>query len=147
MTLAGSRNLLAVVLDTLVPSSAGFPGAGAIALDHVLAVAAGAPEIDALLSGGFAAIEDAARAAGDAGLAPLDQDARERVLRRVEQSHPVFFDALVRHTYDGYYSHPTIVGRLGLEPGPLHPRGHRLAPERPLDLARIAVRGPIYRRA
>ena len=147
MTLAGSRNLLAVVLDTLVPASAGFPGAGAIALDHVLAVAAGAVEIAGLLSGGLAAIEDAARVAGDAGLASLDQDERERVLRRVEQSHPVFFDALVRHTYDGYYSHPTIVARLGLEPGPPHPRGHRLAPERPLDLARITARGPIYRRA
>jgi len=86
VTLAARRNLLAVVLDTLVPASAGFPGAGAIALDHVLAVAAGAPEIDALLSGGLAAIEDAARAAGDAGLAPLDQDRRERVLRGVEQT-------------------------------------------------------------
>ena len=147
MTLAARRNLLAVVLDTLVPASAGFPGAGAIALDHVLAVAAGAPEIDALLSGGLATIEDAARAAGDAGLAPLDQDRRERVLRGVEQSHPVFFDALVHHAYDGYYSHPVIVARLGLEPGPLHPRGHRLAADEPLDLARVTARGPLYRRA
>jgi Gluconate 2-dehydrogenase subunit 3 len=147
VTLAARRDLLAVVLDTLVPASGGFPGAGAIALDHVLVVAAGAPEIDALLSGGLGAIEEAARAASDAGLAPLDQDARERLLRRVEQSHPVFFDALVRHAYDGYYSHPTIVARLGLEPGPVHPRGHRLAGERALDLAHITARGPLYRRA
>ena len=147
MTLAERRDLLAVVLDTLVPASAGFPGAGAIALDHVLAIAAGAPEIDALLSGGLGAIADAARAAGDAGLAALGQDERERVLRRVEQSHPAFFDALVRHAYDGYYSHPTIVARLGLEPGPLHPGGHRVAPDRPLDLTHITARGPLYRRA
>lgn len=147
MTLAARRNLLAVVLDTLVPASGGFPGAGAVALDHVLAIAAGAPETDALLSSGLAAIEDAARAAGDAGLAPLDQDERERVLRGVEQSHPIFFDALVRHTYDGYYSHPTVVARLGLEPGPLHPRGHRLAAEGPLDLTRVRARGPLFRRA
>jgi len=147
VTVAARRNLLAAVLDTLVPASGGFPGAGAIALDHLLTLAAGSPEIDALLSGGLGAIEEAARAAGAAGLAPLDQDARERVLRRVEQAHPVFFDALVRHTYDGYYSHPTIVSRLGLEPGPLHPRGHRLAADRPLDLSRIAARGAIYRRA
>ena len=146
MTLAARRDLLAVVLDTLVPASGGFPGAGAIALDHVLAVAAGAPELDALLSGGLAAIEDAAAAAGEAGLAPLDQDERERVLHRVEQSHPVFFDALVRHTYDGYYSHATIVARLGLEPGPPHPRGHRIAAERPPDLTRVTARGPLYRR-
>lgn len=147
MTLAARRDLLAVVLDTLVPASSGFPGAGAIALDHVLAIAAGSPELDALLSPGLAAIEDAARAAGEAGLAALDQDERERVLRRVEQSQPAFFDALVRHAYDGYYSHPAIVARLGLDPGPPHPRGHRLAPEGPLDVARVTARGPIYRRA
>jgi len=145
--LEARRNLLAVVLDTLVPASAGFPGAGAIALDHVLAAAAASPEVDALLSDGLSAVEDAARAAGGAGLAPLGQDDRERVLRRIEQSHPAFFDALVRCAYDGYYSHPTIVARLGLDPGPLHPRGHRLAPEGPPDLARVIARGPIYRRA
>ena len=144
--LEARRNLLAVVLDTLVPASAGFPGAGAIALDHVLAVAAGSPEVDALLSDGLLAVEQATRATGDAGLAPLAQDERETVLRSVERSHPVFFDALVRHAYDGYYSHPTIVARLGLDPGPPHPRGQRLAAHDLPDLARIIARGPIYRR-
>ena len=43
-----------------------------------------------------------------------------------EQSRPAFFEALVGHVYDGYYSHPTVVARLGLDPSPLHPRGHRI---------------------
>jgi len=147
MTLAARRTLLAVVLDTLVPAGGGFPGGGAIALDHVLAVADRAPDVAAHLSRGLALIEDAARDAGDAGLAPLDTDTRERVLRRVEQSDRAFFDVLVRHTYDGYYSHPTIVARLGLEPGPPHPRGHRIEPVELPDLARVSARDPLYRRA
>src|SRR5262249_58733786 len=86
MTLAARRTLLAVVLDTLVPASGGFPGGGAIALDHVLAVADRAPEVVAHLSRGLALIEDAARDAGDAGLAALHTDTPERERGRVEQA-------------------------------------------------------------
>jgi len=141
-TLAARRDLLALVLDTLVPASGGFPGAGAVALDHVLAVAAASAELESLL----ARIAEAARADGVSGFAGLSPGDRENVLRRIERSHPDFFDALVRHTYDGYYAHPTVIARLGLEPGPLHPRGHRIETADLPDLARVATRGPIYRR-
>ena len=67
------------------------------------------------------------------------------MLRRVEQSHAESFEALVRHTYDGYYSHPAVVARLGLDAGPLHPRGHRVEAVDLPDLARVTARGPIYR--
>ena len=79
-------------------------------------------------------------------LASLSPDDRESVLRRVEQSHAELFEALVRHTYDGYYSHPTVIARLGLDAGPLHPRGHRVEAVDLPDLARVTARGPIYRR-
>src|SRR6185369_4571612 len=109
--LAAQRDLLVVVLDTLVPADAAF------------------------------------RAAGATALASLSVDGREAVLRRVEQSHAAFFEALVGHTYDGYYSHPTVIARLGLDPSPLHPRGHRVETVDAPDLARVAARGPLYRRA
>jgi hypothetical protein len=143
--LAGHRDLLAQVLDTLVPPSGGFPGAAAVALDHVLTVAGGSAALEALLARGLQAIEDDARAAG--GFGRVDTDGRERILQTVERSHPEFFEALVRHVYDGYYAHPTIVERLGLDPTPLHPRGHRLDVTEPPDLTRVAARGPLYRRA
>jgi hypothetical protein len=146
-TLAARRDLLTVVLDTLVPASGGFPGAGEVALDHVLAVAASSGDVERLVSRGLQAVEEATRAAGAADLASLSPDDRESVLRRVEESHAGLFEALVRLTYDGYYSHPTVVARLGLDPSPLHPRGHRVeARERP-DLSRVIARGPIYRPA
>jgi hypothetical protein len=72
---------------------------------------------------------------------------REDLLRRVERSHPEAFDALVRHTYDGFYSHPATIARLGLEPGPVQPRGYRIESLAPPDLARVAARGPIFRPA
>lgn len=148
MTSATRRDLLAVVLDTLVPAAGGFPGAGAIALDHVVAVAAASPDLDALFSRGLQAVEEAARTAGAAaGLASLGADDREAALRRVEPSHPEFFEALVRHTYDGYYSHPSVIAQLGLDARPPHPRGHRVEPDDLADLARVTARGPLYRPA
>jgi hypothetical protein len=146
-TLAARRDLLALVLDALVPASGGFPGAGEVAVDHVLAMAAASADVERLLSHGLQAVEDAARAAGAAGLASLSPDDRESVLRRIEASHAEFFQALVWHTYGGYYSHPTVIARLGLDASPLHPRGHRVDAVDLPDLARVTARGPIYRPA
>jgi hypothetical protein len=147
MTLAARRDLLAQVLDTLVPPSPEFPVAGSVALDHVLAVADASTEVDALLSRALDLVEDAARSTA-ADFAALDVDGRERVLRLAEAADRLTFDVLVRHAYDGFYSHPTVVTRLGLEPGPLHPHGHRVeAVELPDELARVAGRRPIYRPA
>ena len=135
------------MLDTLIPEDAGFPGAGAVALDYVLAVAAASPEVDGLLAAGLRAVDEAWRAAGGGSLASLSVDDREAVLRRVEQSHAAFFEVLVGHAYDGYYSQPAVIARLGLDPSPLHPRGHVVEAADAPDLARVSARGPIYRSA
>jgi hypothetical protein len=140
--LAAKRDLLSAVLDTLVPPSAEFPESGALALEHVLAVARA--DAGALLSEALRAVEEAGEARE---FASRDVAEREDLLRRVERSHPEAFDALVRHTYDGVYSHPATIRRLGLEPGPVQPRGHRIESATLPDLGRVAGRGPIYRPA
>ena len=139
MTLAAERALLIAVLDALVPPSGDFPGAGAVALDHVLATAAASPDLDALLCRALHAI---AEAAGADRFASMSDDDRESVLRRVEQSQPEAFAALVRHTYFGYYGHPTVITALGLDPTPVHPRGHQPDPLDPPDLARVTGSRP-----
>ena len=139
--LAARRDLLALVLDALVPAGDGFP-AGSVALDHVLAMAAASPDVASMLERVLQAIDDAAGA-----FARLGADERERALGRVEKAHGALFDVLVRHTYDGYYSHPAVLGQLGLEPGPVQPRGHRIESTELPDLGRVAARGPIYRQA
>ena len=145
--LAAKRDLLIAVLDTLVPAASGFPESGALALDHVLAIAGASQDAGLLLTQALHAIETASRGAEAGGFAGLDANRREDLLRAVERSHPEAFDALVQHTYDGFYSHPATIARLGLEPGPVQPRGHRIEPASLPDLARVAARGPIFRRA
>ena len=140
--LTAERALLIQILDTLVPPSGHFPGAGTVALDHVLAVAASSTDVDALLSRALHAITEVA---GPNRFASMSEDDRETLLRRVEQSQPEAFTALVRHTYFGYYGHPTVVTALGLDPTPVQPRGHHPDPVDLPALARVTVRGPIYR--
>ena len=145
--LAAQRDALAEVLDTLVPESGGFPGAGAVALDHVLATAAASAELARLLAEGLEAVEAEGRAIGAPRLASLGVDEREALLRRVERSHPEFFEALVKHAYDGYYAHPQVLGCLGLDASPPPPRGHEVEAVDLPDLARVTARGPLYRPA
>jgi hypothetical protein len=145
--LAAKRELLVSMLDTLVPPSGDFPESGALAVDHVLAVADASAEAGALLWQALEAIEEAARGGEARGSAGLSLARREDLLRQVERSHPEAFDALVRHTYDGFYSHPATITRLGLEPGPVQPRGHRIENAPVPDLGRVVGRGPIFRRA
>jgi hypothetical protein len=140
VTLAAERALLIPILDALVPPSGDFPGAGSVALDHILAAAAASPDLDALLCGALRAIAD-----GADRFASMSEDDREAALRRVEESQPDAFATLVRHTYLGYYGHPTVITALGLDPTPVQPRGHPSDPVEPPDLARVTERGPIYR--
>jgi Gluconate 2-dehydrogenase subunit 3 len=142
VTLIAERALLIPILDALVPPSGHFPGAGTIAVDHVLAAAAASPDLDALLSRALQAI---AQAAGANRFASMSADDRESVLRRVEESQPEAFAALVRHAYFGYYGHPTVITALGLDPTPVQPRGHQPEALESPDLARVTGRGPIYR--
>jgi hypothetical protein len=142
VTLTAERALLIPILDALVPPGGNFPGAGTVALDHILAAAAASPDLDALLCRALHAIGEAA---GANHFASMTEDDRETVLRRVEESQPDAFAALVRHTYFGYYGHPTVVTALGLDPTPVQPRGHHPEALEPPDLARVTERGPIYR--
>ena len=144
-SLAAQRDVLLLVLDALVPVSGGFPGAGTVALEHVLAMAGASADVDERLSRGLQAVDQTARASGATGFAALSPDDREDVLGRVERSHRELFEALLRHTYDGYYSHPAVLAQLGLEPGPIHPRGHRIESVDLPELARVSARGPLYR--
>lgn len=142
MTLVAERALLIPILDALVPPSGDFPGAGSVALDHILAAAAASPDLDALLC---RVLRTVGEEAGDTRFASMSEDDRESVLRRVEQSQPEAFAALVRHTYFGYYGHPAIVTALGLDATPVQPRGHHPEAPEPPDLARVTERGPVYR--
>ena len=141
------RSLLDAALDRLIPPQGDMPGAGeAGTADHLDRVASDSARLARLFSGGLQDIEIAAANLGS-GFEELDGERRDEVLRRVEADSPEFFDALVRHTYNGYYTNPKVVELLGLDPRPPQPRGNRVERGNLGSLQAVADRGQAYRSA
>ena len=139
--------LVSAVLDRLIPPQGDMPGAGEVGTaDYLDRIAAESARLARLFSGGLQDIEIAAARVG-AGFEELSGEQRDEVLRGVEADSPDFFDALVRHTYNGYYSSPKVVELLGLDPRPPQPRGNHVERGDLSSLELVVERGQAYRDA
>ena len=136
-----TQDLLAIVLDTLLPGDGAWPSARAVDLAQaVRADVDGDPErqIDIVL------------AALPSGFARDDVETREAALRAIEVAHGAAFERLVTLAYTAYYIEPrvrdVIERETGYENRPPQPLGYALEPfdERLLDKQR--QRAPFWRR-
>lgn len=140
--------LLESVLDRIIPRDAGFPGAGELGMAwHIDRVAGGRTDLKRLFSSGLAQVELVSHRRYSAEFTALTDEQKDTVLLQVESQAPAFFNELVRQTYNAYYTHPRVLGLLGLEVRPPQPRGHHVEP---LDLGLlegVKRRGKAYRDA
>jgi len=142
------RELLVSVLNRLLPAAGPFPGAGDLGvvsyLDRVVRQSA---MLKRLFAQGLLQITLASQTQYAQPFTALLEGQRDAVLQHIEVAAPEFFEALVTHTYSGYYSQPTIVRLLGLEGRPPQPHGYELEPLDLTLLDTIKQRPPIYRQA
>jgi hypothetical protein len=145
---ASQQTLLNDVLNRLIPATDDFPGAGDLGVaSYVDTVVGRSAELKRLFAQGLTHIAMTSQALQGQEFIDLADDRKDTVLRQVETLHPVFFEALVQHTYSGYYSHPTVIRLLGLEARPPQPRGYHLEPLDLTLLDRVKQHGPLYRQA
>ena len=136
-------DMLAAVLDRIVPAGAGFPGAGQLGVaTYVDRVVAQSAHLRKLFAAGLAELSVRA---GLGGFTALTDDRKDAVLREVESAAPQFFEALVLRTYNGYYMDPKVIALLGLETRPPQPRGYSVEPGDLGGLERVKGRGQVYR--
>ncbi len=141
------RALLDAVLDRLIPATSSLPGAGqANTAEHLDAVAGSSPRFGRLFAGGLRSIEMAAGSRGGS-FTGLSGEKQDEVLKDIESSDSEFFEALLMHTFNGYYSNPQVVEALGLEPRPPQPRGHEVEIGDFGSLEAVQSRGQAYRDA
>ena len=141
------RALLDAILDRLIPATGEMPGAGqAGTADHIDGVAGGSARMARLFAAGLRSIESAAVRRG-ASFVDMNVDQQDEILRGIESNKPAFFETLLMHTYNGYYSNPQVVEALGLEPRPPQPGGHVVEVGDFSSLDAVQSRGQAYRDA
>ncbi len=141
------RALLDVILDRLIPAACKMPGAGqAGTADHIDGVVGASPRMARLFAAGLRSIESAAVRRGT-DFVDMSGDQKDEILRGIEANKSAFFETLLLHTYNGYYSNPRVVEALGLEPRPPQPRGHEVEFGDFSSLEVVQSRGQAYRDA
>lgn len=138
------RELLDAVLDQIIPASADgrIPAAGALGVaDFIGRNVAGDVELGALFRQGLAKAAVLVSA--------HDAHVDVRIVARIEQEEPAFFEALLRQTYMGYYSRGDVRALFGLSPKPTQPDGYDVPPDDPEEMAAliepVKKRGSCYR--
>jgi hypothetical protein len=143
---ASQFQLMTSLLNRLIPASQGLPGAGDLGVAGYLDGAIGASaELKRTFAAGLTQLTLESQQQHGEAFSTLASEQQDALLRHVEASAPAFFAALVFHTYRGYYSHPLVLQRLGLEARPPQPRGHHLEPFDLRLLDAMQARAPLYR--
>ncbi len=141
------RQLLAAILDVIVPPREGLAGAGSLGvgsmIERTLALTL---SLRRLFLEGLTEIQVASARHSNRDFLALDAATQESVLRAVEASSPAFFAALVEHTYRGYYILPEVCAAIGYPTQPPQPAGQAMPAFREELLAIQRTRAPFWRR-
>ena len=137
--------LVARVLDRIVPPTGKMPGAGDIAIEYLDRFVGASPQRKRTFSNGLTGIELRAQQSFSGAFASLPGEQQDEVLRQVEADDKGFFDLLVRQTYNGYYTNPRIIEALGLEARGPQPHGYRVEMGNISLMENVQRRGRIYR--
>ena len=137
--------LMIEVLNRIIPANGERPGAGEIAVTYLDEVVGGSPRLKRIFNHGLSQLEVVAYRMYAQDLPSLTGEQIDVVLRQVEVDEGEFFDLLVRHTYNGYYTDPRIVQLLGIEARPPQPLGHRVDQGNITLVENVKNRGIVYR--
>ncbi|MED5262756.1 MAG: gluconate 2-dehydrogenase subunit 3 family protein [Myxococcota bacterium] len=138
--------LLAGVLDAIIPPGEGddLPGAGELGLGEALQRKA--PELVPLVAEGLGALEREMANRQVADFGGLAESDKRSLLEDLGSEQPGFLPALLFQVYTTYYQHPRVLAALGLEARPPYPLGYELEGGDLGLLDPVRKRPPLYRR-
>ncbi len=138
--------LMTAVVDRLIPREGDSPSASeAGAVAFIDAAVARSSVLPRLFLSGIHSLETESLRGGGARFVDLRAELQDQVLRAVETNSADFFDALIGQTYNAYYTNPTAVAALGIDPSPPQPVGYQVDAGDLSALANVTARGRAYR--
>lgn len=145
-TLTDSQmNLLAKIAECLIPKTTNMPSAAEIgAAEYIDSNIQTSAESKKLVIQGLQSIEIKATDTGKE-FKDLDIDERTNILKYIEETHPSFFNYVLKQTCNAYYTNSSILDLIGAPNRPPQPAGYDLEQGDLSSLEAVRARGPIWR--
>ncbi|MBS21399.1 MAG: hypothetical protein CL739_04830 [Chloroflexi bacterium] len=135
-----NSDTLAVIADLIIPREGTLPSPTDINIvEHIDDSISRTPRLIRLFVEGLKDIE---------GKDFLILKEKEQIdfLEKYESSHNLFFNELIRHTYNGYYTNPMVIKAIGMTGLPPQPTGYDLEQGENFKLLeKVRDRGQIWR--
>ena len=145
------KALLNRILDEIIPASDDYriPSGGSLGVaEYLEARAKETPELEEQFQRGLDRVAALAERKGGV-FEDLSSDERQQLVADLQTLEPDFFCALLRHTYMGYYTEPSVPPLFGLTDKAPHPDGYDVPDEDVEKLERLVdpvkARGRCYR--
>ena len=137
-------NLLAAVLNRIIPAEGQLPGAGELEIgDFIEGVVSKVNGLRRLFTEGLAWVDIIASQEAGGEFQSLLDSAQDAVLQVVENQQPAFFAELIRQCYNGYYTNPKVFDLIGYTQS--DPQGYQPKPFDESLLEAQRRRAPFWR--
>ena len=141
------KELIKSILNTIIPESDGFPAAGEIEVDtYIDNILCNSPKLKRIFSEGLTSIQNESNNFFQNDFLLLNDSQKNKVLEHIDNINTEFFNALILHTYNGYYTNKIVLNLLGPHARPPQPLGYDIEKGDLSSLENVKNRGIIYRK-
>ena len=140
------KDFIISILNIIIPKSDGFPSAGEIEVyNHIDNILSDSPYLKRIFIEGLTSIQYESNILFNNDFISLNDSEKNIVLKNIEQIKTDFFNALILHTYNGYYTNNIVLNLLGPHARPPQPLGYDIEEGDLSSLEVVKSRGIIYR--
>ena len=140
------KDFIISILNIIIPKSDGFPSAGEIEVyTHIDNILSDSPYLKRIFIEGLNSIQYESNILFKKDFISLNNSEKNIVLKNIEQIKTDFFNALILHTYNGYYTNNIVLNLLGPHARPPQPLGYDIEEGDLSSLEVVKSRGIIYR--
>ena len=140
------KDFIISILNIIIPKSDGFPSAGEIEVyTHIDNILSDSPYLKRIFIEGLTSIQYESNILFKNDFITLNDSEKNIVLKNIEQIKTDFFNALVLHTYNGYYTNNIVLNLLCPNARPPQPLGYDIEEGDLSSLESVKNRGMIYK--